>query len=95
MPTNAYYIVANTNSGDFLPLSTTDTNPRSVQVSSGGAVYMAFGVATKELAAAAPNAALITTNNVVRFESLNLTTTWVRSQSASTVAFSYTYPTPG
>ena len=94
MPTNAYYIVANTTAGDFLPLSTTDTNPRTIQISSAGAVYLAFGVATKELAAAAPNAALITTNNVVRFESLNLTTTWVRSQSGSTVAFSYTYTTP-
>ena len=95
MPTNAYYIVANTSGGDFLPLSTTDTNPRTIQISSAGAVYMAFGFSTAAAAAAAPNAALITTSNVVRFESLNLATTWVRSQSGSTVAFSYTYPTPG
>jgi hypothetical protein len=93
MATNAYFIRANISSGDFLPLSTTDANPRTVQVTSAGAVYIAFGVATKELAAAAANAALITTNNVVTFDNVNLTTTWVRSQSAATVAFSYTYPT--
>lgn len=93
MPTNAYFIRANISSGDFLPLSTTDANPRTVQVTSSGAVYMAFGVATKELAAAAANAALITTNNVVTFVGVDLSKTWVRSQSAATVAFSYTYPT--
>jgi hypothetical protein len=97
MPTNAYYIVANINSGAARPLSLTDSNPRTIQLTAAGAVYMVFGYSTEASASTAMGSSpmLITTNNVVSLLSVDLSTTWVKSQSAATVVVSYTYPTPG
>lgn len=96
MPTNAYYIVANINSGLARPLSLTDANPRTIQLTSAGAVYMVFGYASESTASSAmgSNPMLITTNNVVTLVGVDLSTAWVKSQSAATVVVSYTYPTP-
>jgi len=96
MPTNAYYIVANVNSGSARPLSLTDSNPRTIQLTAAGAVYMVFGYATEALASTAMGTSpmLITTNNVVTLVGVDLSTAWVKSQSAATVIVSYTYPTP-
>ena len=97
MPTNAYYIVANVNSGLSRPLSLTDSNPRTIQLTSAGAVYMVFGYATEASASTAMgnSPTLIFVNNVITLLSVDLSTTWVKSQSAATVVVSYTYPTPG
>jgi hypothetical protein len=97
MPTNAYYIVANINAGLARPLSLTDSNPRTIQLTAAGAVYMVFGYTTEASASTAMGVSpmLITTNNVASFLSVDLSTTWVKSQSAATVVVSYTYPTPG
>lgn len=38
MPTNAYYIVANVNAGLARPLSLTDTNPRTIQLTAAGQI---------------------------------------------------------
>ena len=96
MPTNAYYIVANVNAGLARPLSLTDANPRTIQLTAAGAVYMVFGYATEASASTAMGISpmLITTSNVVELLAVDLSTTWVKSQSASTVVVSYTYPTP-
>jgi len=96
MPTKAYYIVANVNGGLALPLSTTDTNPRTIQLTAAGAVYMVFGYTTEATAAAAmvSSPMLIYSNNVVTLLEVDLSKAWVKSQSAATVVVSYTYPTP-
>jgi|GEM_PF-1838471 len=96
MPTNAYYIVANVNAGAARPLSLTDTNPRTIQLTSAGAVYMVFGYATEAAASTAmvTSPMLIYANNVVTLLAVDLSTAWVKSQSAATVVVSYTYPTP-
>jgi len=96
MPTNAYYIAVNANAGLARPLSLTDTSPRTIQLTSSGAVYMVFGYSTEALASTAMGSSpmLIYTNNVVTLVGVDLSKAWVKSQSAATVIVSYTYPTP-